>query len=334
MYNEIPIYFLLTFFLLFVCAKIGYALNLVDLPNKRKIHLKPTAYTGGIAIIISLLFALQVVDVFDKALSLILSISFLISLVGLIDDKFSLNTGGKLSLQIIPIFYLIIFENLTLNNIGAYNYFILELGSFSVPFTLLCVLFLTNAFNYFDGMDGTLSFTTISVLAILYFLIPDQNFQLFLIMILIPIGIFLCFNFSLLKLPKIFLGDSGSLLLGFLISFILIYLANQKFIHPILLAWSVAIFVYEFLSINIIRLKNKQSPFKAGTDHLHHRLFEKNKSIFLTNFLISSFNVFLFIIGYLSFSFINELISLILFSAFFIIFLILRNITFKKSIKT
>ena len=222
MYNEIPIYFLLTFFLLFVCAKIGYALNLVDLPNKRKIHLKPTAYTGGIAIIISLLFALQVVDVFDKALSLILSISFLISLVGLIDDKFSLNTGGKLSLQIIPIFYLIIFENLTLNNIGAYNYFILELGSFSVPFTLLCVLFLTNAFNYFDGMDGTLSFTTISVLAILYFLIPDQNFQLFLIMILIPIGIFLCFNFSLLKLPKIFLGDSGSLLLGFIISFILI----------------------------------------------------------------------------------------------------------------
>ena len=334
MYNEIPIYFLLTFFLLFVCAKIGYALNLVDLPNKRKIHLKPTAYTGGIAIIISLLFALQVVDVFDKALSLILSISFLISLVGLIDDKFSLNTGGKLSLQIIPIFYLIIFENLTLNNIGAYNYFILELGSFSVPFTLLCVLFLTNAFNYFDGMDGTLSFTTISVLAILYFLIPDQNFQLFLIMILIPIGIFLCFNFSLLKLPKIFLGDSGSLLLGFLISFILIYLANQKFIHPILLAWSVAIFVYEFLSINIIRLKNKQNPFKAGTDHLHHRLFEKSKSIFLTNFLISSFNVFLFIIGYLSFSFINELISLILFSAFFIIFLILRNITFKKSIKT
>ena len=334
MYNEIPIYFLLTFFLLFVCAKIGYALNLVDLPNKRKIHLKPTAYTGGIAIIISLLFALQAVDVFDKALSLILSISFLISLVGLIDDKFSLNTGGKLSLQIIPIFYLIIFENLTLNNIGAYNYFILELGSFSVPFTLLCVLFLTNAFNYFDGMDGTLSFTTISVLAILYFLIPDQNFQLFLIMILIPIGIFLCFNFSLLKLPKIFLGDSGSLLLGFIISFILIYLAKEKFIHPILLAWSVAIFVYEFLSINIIRLKNKQNPFKAGTDHLHHRLFEKNKSIFLTNFLISSFNVFLFTIGYLSFSFINELISLILFSAFFIIFLILRNITFKKSIKT
>jgi UDP-GlcNAc:undecaprenyl-phosphate/decaprenyl-phosphate GlcNAc-1-phosphate transferase len=333
MYSEILIYSTLTFFIFFVCAKISYKLNLIDLPNKRKIHLYPTAYTGGIAIIISLLFALQEVDVFDNTLSLILSISFLISVVGLIDDKFYLNTGGKLSLQVIPIFYLIVFENLTLNNIGAYNHFILEMGSFKVPFTLLCVLFLTNAFNYFDGMNGTLSFTTISVLAILYFLVPDQNFQLFLIMILIPISIFLCFNFSLLKLPKLFLGDSGSLLLGFIISFILIYLANQKFIHPILLAWSIAIFVYEFLSINIIRLKNKQNPFKAGTDHLHHRFFEKNKSIFLTNFLISSLNVFLFTIGYLSFSFISELVSLILFVVFFMIFLILRNNTFKKSIE-
>ena len=330
MYIEILIYSLSTFFLLFICAKISYKLNLVDIPNKRKIHLKPTANTGGFAIIISLLFALQALEVFDKSLGLILSISFLISIVGLIDDKFHLNTGGKLSLQIIPTFYLIVFENLTLNHIGAYNYFILELGSFTVPFTLLCVLFLTNSFNYFDGMDGTLSFTTISVLVILYFLVPDKNFQLFLIMILIPIIIFLCFNFSLLGLPKLFLGDSGSLLLGFLISFILIYLANQKFIHPILLAWSIAIFVYEFLSINIIRLKNKQNPFKAGTDHLHHRLFERNKSIFLTNFLISLFNIILFVIGYLSFLFINELVSLILFVAFFAIFLILRNNTFKK----
>jgi len=182
-------------------------------------------------------------------------------------------------------------------------------------------------------MDGTLSFTMISVLAILYFLVPDKNFQLFLIMILIPIVIFLCFNFSLLGLPKLFLGDSGSLLLGFIISFILIYLTNQKFIHPIILAWSVAIFVYEFLSINIIRLKNKQNPFKAGTDHLHHRLFEKTKSIFLTNFLIALFNIILFVIGYLSFLFISELVSLILFVTFFIIFLILRNNTFKKSMK-
>ena len=79
--------------------------------------------------------------------------------MGLIDDKYNLNTGGKLSLQVIPIFYLIVFENLKLTQIGDYEYFKLSLGSFSIPFTLLCVLLLINSFNYFDGIDGSLSFS-------------------------------------------------------------------------------------------------------------------------------------------------------------------------------
>ena len=207
MYIKLIIYSLLSFLLLFLCAKISYLLNLVDLPNKRKIHSKATAYTGGIAISIILLFALQSLNIFDQNLGLILSLSFLICIVGFVDDKYYLNTGGKLSLQIIPIFYLIVFENLNLNQIGDYDLFRLELGSFVVPFTLLSVLFLTNAFNYFDGLDGTLSLSTITVLAILYFLVPVQNFQLFLIMILVPLIIFLIFNFSLFNLPKLFLGE-------------------------------------------------------------------------------------------------------------------------------
>jgi len=328
---QVIIYSLLTFFLLLTCAKVSYTLNLVDLPNKRKIHSVPTAYTGGIAISLSLLFALQALDVFDKNLALILSIGFMISIVGFIDDKFGLNIGGKLSLQIIPVFYLIVFEKLSLNHIGDYDYFKLELGTFMMPFTLLCVLFLTNSFNYFDGMDGTLILTTTSVLAILYFLAPYDNFKIFLLIILIPISIFLLFNFSIFKLPKLFLGDSGSLYLGFIISFILIYLGSNNFVHPILLAWTVTIFVYEFLSLNIIRLKNRKNPFKAGKDHLHHLLFVKTKSTIFTNFYISLLNIIFFLIGYCSFLLVSSLASLILFIIFFIIYLILRNF-FTKNI--
>jgi len=325
MNNTIIIYSLLSFLILFLCGKVSYKLNLLDHPNKRKVHSKATAYTGGFAISVILLFSIFLFTVSDKNLNIILSIAFLISIIGLIDDKYNLDVSSKLSLQIIPIFYLVVFENLTLQQIGDYNYFKVELGSFAIPFTLMCVLLLINAFNYFDGIDGTLGFTSISVLIILYFLIPNQNFQLFLILILIPLAIFLCFNFSLFKLPKLFLGDSGSLLIGFVIAFVLIYLANQNLTHPILLAWSVVIFVYEFLSINLIRLKNKKDPLRAGQDHLHHLLFNNTKSIFLTNFFISIMNIILFIIGYLSFLLIGPLISLILFIAFFIIFLILRN---------
>ena len=328
------IYILLSFIILFFCARISYHLNLVDIPNKRKIHTKPTSYTGGIAISTILLFSIILFDNFDKSMSSILSISFLISIVGLIDDKYNLNIGGKLSLQVFPIIYLLLFENLALNQIGDYSYFKMELGSFAIPFTLMAVLFLINSFNYFDGMDGTLGFTSISVLVILYFLASENSphylvnvldVKFFLIIIMIPISFFLFFNFSFLKLPKLFLGDSGSLLLGFIISFILIYFANQNFIHPILLAWSVVIFVYEFLSINIIRLKYKKALFKAGKDHLHHIFLEKTNSIFVTNLFITSLNIFLFGTGYFAFLFFNELSSLILFVFLFIIFFIFRN---------
>ena len=325
MLTIIIVYSLVSFLILFSVSAISYKLNLLDIPNKRKMHLKPTAYTGGLALCFIYIFAIFLFNFPSQKLNLILSIAFLIGVVGFIDDKYSLNVGGKLSLQIIPIIYLILLENFNLNQIGDYDYFNLELNSFSVPFTLLSVMFLINSFNYFDGLDGTLSFVTISVLGILLFLIPNEKTQLFLITILLPILIFLCFNFSIFKLPKLFFGDSGSLLLGFIISFTVIYLANQKIVHPILLAFSISIFVYEFLSINLIRIINKKKIFSAGKDHLHHILLKKNKSLFLTNFLISIMNIIFFIFGYLSFKFINPLTSLILFLVLFIIFFILRK---------
>ena len=108
-------------------------------------------------------------------------------------------------------------------------------------------------------------------------------------------------------------------------AFTLIYLSIQKIVHPILLVFSISIFIYEFLSINLIRLKNKKKLFKAGQDHLHHQLFKYNKSIFQTNFFIFLANIILFMVGYTSFLLISPLASLILFMVFFIIFLILRN---------
>ena len=322
---NILIYSAINFLILFLISKISYNLNLVDEPNKRKIHLRPTAYTGGIGLCLIYLMGILLFDFSSEKLNLILSIAFLIGIVGFVDDKYNLNVGSKLSLQVIPIIYLIIIENLSLNHMGNYNYFKLELNSFSIPFTLLAILFLINSFNYFDGLDGVLSFLTISTLGILFFLTPNENIKLFLIIILIPILIFLCFNFSIFKLPKLFLGDSGSLLLGFIIAFTLIYLSIQKIIHPILLAFSISIFVYEFLSVNLIRLKNKKNIFSAGQDHLHHLLFKNTKSIFKTNLFISLANIICFIIGYISFLLISPLASLILFIILFIIFFILRN---------
>lgn len=317
-------YSIFSFFILFFCGIISYKIGLTDLPMKRKIHSEATVFTGGFAISICLILSIFLFDISNK-LNVILSIGFLISIIGLIDDKFNLSVGSKLSLQIIPIFYLIITENFILYELGNYNHFILKLGTFSLPFTLISIIILINSFNYFDGLDGTLGFASISVLAIIFFLNPDQNLRLFLIIILIPLSIFLFYNFSIFKLPKMFLGDSGSLFLGFIISFILIYLAIYSLIHPILIAWTVVIFVYEFLSVNLIRLINKRSLFEAGKDHIHHILLNKTKSVFLANFIIISINIIFFSIGYISISLINPFASLIVFISLFIIFFFFRN---------
>jgi len=322
---SILIYSGISFLILFSVAKISFKLNLVDFPSQRKLHTIPVAFTGGLAISITYLIAIKLFDVSINNLNLISSISLLMALIGFIDDKYTLNIGGKLSLQIIPIFYLVVIESINLESLGNFNYFELKLNTFSIPFTLICVLFLTNAFNYFDGIDGHLSLASISTLSILYFLSPDENIRLYLMIIMLPIFIFLFFNFSIINLPKLFLGDSGSLLLGFIISFVLIYYANQKISHPILLAWSISIFVYEFMSINLKRVMDKKDPFLAGLDHLHHLLLEKTNSIFLVNLFTSSMNVIFFIIGYASFTFVNPFISLIIFIFLFIIFFVLRN---------
>ena len=170
MINNLLIHSLLSFFILIFVSKISYKFKLLDFPNKRKIHNKPTANTGGLALSLIYVFSVFYFNISNEELNLILTISFLISIVGFVDDKYHLNVGGKLSLQVIPIIYLIVLENLNLITIGDYNYFKLELNSFTIPFTLLAVCFLINSFNYFDGTDGTLGFTVITVLSILFFL--------------------------------------------------------------------------------------------------------------------------------------------------------------------
>ena len=324
MINNILIYSIISFFIFFLVSKISYQLNLVDVNNERKIHFKPTAFTGGLALSFIYIFSILLFDVVGEKINSILPIAFLFGIIGFVDDTHNLKVNEKIVLQVCLIIFFIILKNFNLNQIGNYEYFTLELNSFAIPFTLISIIILINSANYFDGLDGTLCFLMISIIGILFFLTDNENTRLFLITILIPLIFFLLFNFAKISLPKLFLGNSGSLLLGFILAFTLIYVENNNEIHPILIAWSIAIFVYEFLSINLIRYNNKKKIFKPGLDHFHHLLLKRYKSLFLVNTLIVIINIIFFIIGYLSFNFINPLASLILFILSFIFFLVTR----------
>ena len=322
--------------LTFIIVKISYKLSLIDFPSQRKIHQKPTPYTGGIILGLTYLFMVFITNFDDKFINLLLSFSIIICLTGLIDDRYNINPGTKLLFQAFSIFFLID-NNFYLKDLGEY-YFLgkITLGSFDKVFTILSILLLINSFNYSDGIDGLLTSLTLVILItfVIYIFILNSDLNIYLIFLCLPLFIFLIFNLGIVKGFKIFLGDSGSNLLGYLTAFLSIYLYNYHKIHPALIMWPLAYVIYEFLTVNLIRLTNNSGVFKAGHDHLHYEL----KKIFkISNFkilgIIILLNVFFSFVGYKIYQIFSQDFSILAFVTLFIIYFYLRTKIRKKTIQ-
>lgn len=328
MISYITVLTILSIFILYFSNIFAKKFKLLDIPNKRKIHKKAVPNIGGLSISLIFILATYFINFQNNYFNIILSFSLLISLAGFIDDRYNLNVGSKLIWQLLPICLLIFKFDLIVLDIGNYQIIgKINLGSFSYIFTILCAFLLINATNYMDGIDGSASIAfLISILNIIFLsnFLNEELFKFYLI-ICIPLILFLLFNFNFLKLPKIFLGDSGSLLLGFILSFLMIILYKFYSIHPILLAWGVAFIVFEFLSVNILRAYSNKNIFKPGQDHIHHYLFYKTNSVFQSNMIMIAINILLSTIGFLSFNYINELFSLISYIFIFLFYLFLRK---------
>lgn len=318
-------------FTLLIC-QLSKKLNLLDYPNSRKLHSIPTPYTGGLILSSTFIFIIFITDIHYSEVNYILSYSLLICIAGFLDDKYKLNPGSKLVLQLVPIL-LILDNNLYLEDIGNYQYFgEIELGSFYKIFTILCILLLINAFNYSDGIDGLLSLLTVNILIFFSIYLSYSNIDFhFLLLIGFPLVIFMFFNFGILKNFKIFLGDSGSNCLGFITGFLCIFLYNIFQIHPSILIWPLAYIVYEFLTVNILRFKNSQGIFIPGRDHLHYELsniFKLDEKFILV--IIIGVNIFFGCLGlfFLKTKFYDY--SIITFIILFKLFLLVRFIINKK----
>lgn len=319
-----------------IVIKLSNNLKLLDIPNSRKIHKEPIPYTGGIILTFTYLFIIVVTSFDSQNLNNILSFSVLICLAGFLDDKYNLNPGTKITLQTLPVFFLVN-SGFFLNDLGDYIYLNkLELGSFSQIFTILSSLFLINAFNYSDGRDGLLTLISSVILISYYFYIksfssyPDENIILF---ILFPLLIFFFFNIGIFKNYKIFLGDSGSNLIGFIFGFLAIFIFKEINLHPALIIWPLAYIVYEFLSVNIIRIFLKKNIFKPGLDHFHHEISELYKiNNFKVIIIITSINIFFSTIGFIFYSYLVPDFILLLYFVIFILYLLLR-IKIQKKLK-
>ncbi len=314
---EITEIILISFISIYIIDRIAKFFGAFDHPNKYKIHKKKVTKVSGLGLIVLIINSFILFN-FENEVGSTLSILILLVLVGFFDDLKDFSASTKLILMIIPIIIYIQDTGLV-TTLGNYNSFQINLNSFSFIFSLCCILLLTNAYNYIDGMDGLLG--SISSVSLIFFVIflPESEMNL-IIPFIIFLLVFLIFNIGIIKkLPKVFMGDSGSIGLGFLFSVIIIhYSQNKFFIHESVAIWPVAFVVYEFLTINIIRIKNKKNPLNKDLNFIFNKLIKKNslsKTLIYCNFI----NFFYCSIGY--FIYIKELYLASLF-IFFLMFLI------------
>jgi len=320
------IYILISSTIIYLSTYLGY----FDKPNKRGIHRTQTINTGGLILYLFFLITISLSEL-NFNIELIVSIGFFVCLTGFIDDRINLNPSSKIILIIIPSTYLIL-NGISISDLGQYEYLgKLQLGKFKIPFLLLAIGLLINATNYIDGIDGLL--LTFFLSCLLYYIFLIDDIETIKLLKFFAIASFL--NLILNLLPsknkfKVFSGDSGSLFIGFFISFMTIELYNSFNIHPAILIWPLWYPIYDFLFVSINRLIHKKSIFKADNTHLHHIVgakFVGNKIAPLIIFLLVNTSIIFF--GY-KISEISKLLSLSIFIIGFTFFFIMRFFIFKK----
>ena len=288
--------------------------NLYDFPdNLRKKHKKPTPLLGGLLIFLNLIFYIFLeyagflpLNYFstNKEIFTFFCISLCFFLLGYYDDKFHLKANYKLIIISLLILIGMFFDdNLVIKYIDfSFTNFRLEFFSFSYFITILCFLLFVNSFNMLDGINGQA--TSYSLFIIILFL-TLKIYSFLFALLLISLIFFLYFNFK----EKMFLGDSGTMLLSFILSYFFIKSANVSGI-----LYSDEIFLimmipgFELLRLAITRILKKKHPFKPDNNHIHHYMMDRFS--FLKSFIIIQLLLIMPYIIYLFFS--SSIASLII----------------------
>ena len=287
------------FFLIFYFSKIKFFFYNMDQPdNSRKIHKKPIPLAGGIIIFLNLFVFFLLVnfqnEIFNEiiisndknSLNIFFLISFCFFLLGFFDDKFDIPANIKFFISIIILLSLTYLDKeIILNEIkfSFYDKNIL-LNEYNIFFTIFCFLVFINAFNMFDGINLQSSLYSILILSCIIFFFSND---LLINVLLISLIAFSYLNYR----NKTFLGDSGSLLLSFIIGYIFIKLYNLNLIEY---SDKIVIFMLlpgiDLIRLFILRIFKKRNPLSPDKLHLHHILmkrFSQNQTLLIILFLIS-----------------------------------------------
>lgn len=261
---------------------ISFKFEFLDIPKEnRKVHKVPMPFLGGIIIYISFLMTLTLQTNFvDRTHLIIIVSSTLILIGGVIDDIYPMKPKGKLLIQVCSIFILIV-NDIYIREISFFpSPFVVDLKYLGIPITFAWIILVTNAFNLIDGLDGlAIGVSFIASFSLFIIGIISKNISSTIISIVLCGTLFGVLPYNFYK-AKIFIGDSGSQFIGFILAVIGMNGSNSISGEFIIL---IPVVIYGLplfdACSSIIRRKLKgRSWMEADKDHIHHKLIQRGNS--------------------------------------------------------
>jgi UDP-GlcNAc:undecaprenyl-phosphate GlcNAc-1-phosphate transferase len=260
-------------------AKVAPSLGIIDHPGGRKAHARPIPLVGGISIFLTLLAMSAYTGVMISASYLLFALSLVIA-IGLWDDVTEISPRLKFAIQVVASSVMIFGAGIELHSVGdLLGWHPVGLWIFAIPMTVFAVVGVVNSVNMMDGMDGLAG--SISLVALGWYALVAWSSALhpqydLAVILCAAIGGFLVFNlrFPWQKHARVFLGDAGSLMIGFSLGWYAIDLTQGpgRTFPPIAALWVVVLPLVDCVSIMTRRIMAGRSPFVADRHHLHHYL--------------------------------------------------------------
>lgn len=283
--QQIILSFSLTLVLIWLLAKFAPRLGLVDVPDHRKQHIGSVPVVGGLAIMLTLLASAifwsgQMQPLFgaeDGAIWVFLAAALLLTMVGALDDYRGISVVSRTIAEIIAAMVLIEGLDLVPRDLGD----LIGTGAIQMPdwiaypFTIIAIFGIVNAYNMLDGIDGLLAIMVL-ITIIAFHVFSGVEPGLVTLTLSASLLAFLISNLHLSRfIPKSFLGDAGSKLLGFIVVSLILAVTSariggSKYIEPVTALYLVGLPLFDMVFITVRRLYTRTSPFRPDRRHIHH----------------------------------------------------------------
>ncbi|MGF1701393.1 UDP-N-acetylglucosamine--undecaprenyl-phosphate N-acetylglucosaminephosphotransferase [Photobacterium makurazakiensis] len=272
--------FLLSFCSLFTFRKLAKRIGLVDKPNARKHHQGVIPLVGGVSIFSTTAMTFLLFSDLSPNSVLFLVCATILVITGVIDDRYDISFKIRLVIQAGVSLVMMVIGDMSLHNLGylmGSEAIQLSIGM-SYVITVLGVIGAINAFNMVDGIDGLLGgLASVTFAALGFMFLMDGNSALAMVCALIVVAM-LPYIMLNLGIPfgrrfKVFMGDAGSIFIGFTVIWLLIeatQTTGTTSIRPVTALWLIAVPLMDMATIMVRRIRKGQSPFKPDREHLHH----------------------------------------------------------------